>query len=288
MRELTLSVVFAFVLVFSACTVDRSELEADPSVFGRTDSEEETDPNLLKPEMDDTLIYDKVDYKARKTIEIEGTPKEYTAKLLSEHIFFDNYDFEKGKIHTVLEYPYADNKLAIITATSAEGNDCEDCVAYLSLFLFEQDENWKLTEKQIQFEDLATYGNIDFVRSAELESTNRSIAGDIDLKFPSDEHLYILLNSAYVSGREYEGYSMIFSKAGNKYQNTGVITTEYRNDLKGGAPEKITRWEGEISFKTNDNKKPDIILDLSGEKNGRSFLDTQVYVYEEDKYILKN
>lgn len=287
MRLFATLCISAIILTLSACTVDRAELEADPSVFGR-ESTEEAETDAMLPEIDDSLIYDEPTVQVQETIEFDGTPKKFAEKLLAEHKFFGNQDLEKGKIHTILEEPFAKGKLAIVAATSAEGYDCEDCPAYLSLFLFEQGEKWKLTERHLQFADIATYGNIDFVRTADLENTDRAVAGDIGVKSVFDGYLYVLLNSAYVSGKEYEAYSMIFIKKENEFINAGIITTEYRNDMKGGSPANITKWKGELIFKKSESKIPDIILDISGQKKDRSFLDRQTYVFKEDKYVLQN
>ncbi len=194
---------------------------------------------------------------------------------LEETKFFDDYEAESNKKHTLYKFILNNNKKIIIAFTTSEYHSAHVNGSYMSVFtLINRNSSWIIESKFIKTTEIGSWG---------------ACPPKEDIKiYPVSNEFMITIELCYLGQGVLKSWIVCYYVVEDKIKDVGSFNIYYSN---GGSiiedKSEIEDWEAQYFFLPKNGNLPEILLNITGQKGDETFYKTEYYQYNGNKYIKK-
>ena len=199
--------------------------------------------------------------------------KSQSKQKLNSTTFFETSEEEKSKSHTLYYFSLSEKKRVILAFTTNQQNGCHVCAPMMSVFVFENNSNWIMSEKNLKFGSIGSWGKAPLKEKISL--------------YPAKNDFLITIKTGYASQGSYSGNLSCYFPINKIFKEIGNIELEYDNSDFLGDENKSTSFNSQISLIENENDLPKIYLQKTGKKEGKRFSESEFYIFNGKEYIIK-
>ena len=192
---------------------------------------------------------------------------------LNKHKFFDDYEAENSKEYSMYEYNLNVNKKLVLAFATSEYHNYHAAGAFMSVFVLSKSSNntWRIAEQ--------------YIKCTEIGSNGEAPMKD-DIEIFNGSEFMITIKGGSMGQGYIEGYITCFYPVLNKIENIGIIDIFYSNE--GALEDVVLTWEAEYMFlPSSGGTLPEILLNITGSKDGVTYYDTEYYRFDGQKYVKK-
>jgi hypothetical protein len=178
--------------------------------------------------------------------------------------------------YLIYDFYLDNNKKVYLAYTISENNNCHACTAKMSVFIAEETNGiWGITKEYINNLELGTYGMGPEKKDVKV--------------YPNGDDFIISIKSITVFQGLLEEFISLYKPYNGTIVLIGGFTIKYDDSTTMFAEESNSEtWKAEYFFLEKSNAFPDILLNVTGVKNGDSFSEIKQYVFNGEKYIIKS
>ncbi len=183
----------------------------------------------------------------------------------------DNYDFgyEGNVYHKIYKYSLPDGRTVYLVFTSSDENQCHGCTVKMSVFVVQ--------DGQIQK---------SYIGEQEVGSWGEPPADTSILVYPVGDNFMIVVKGGFLDQGYFEEYITCFYPKDDSIKDLGTV--DIAEDNSGAILDDSSQyesWTAKYMFVPNDDKIPDLILNISGKKGGERFTRIERYYFNGKKYV---
>jgi len=207
---------------------------------------------------------------------VYGCSNEQNVQNVQKNILniLNSYSFsEEGEItHKIYDFTPTNSEFTYsIAFTQNSENKCHACGVFMSIFVI--DKHGKIKQQYIDVAEIGSWGTFP--------------SKDSIKKYPTNNSFLLTINDADGGQGVFVGNMLCFTPINEKVVLVGIIELSYDNSgfyIDENDP-NIETFTANYSFKDKPNSLPDIILNISGKKDGTKYNKKTVYSFNGKEYI---